>query len=699
MPFVMRSFIILLFFISSPACFCQTITVKQTGKLVNLASQSLYLEDRSGKLTIDDVRKQETFFKKIDRSFINFGVSGSAYWLKISIRNETTGKLLIEIGNPTLPDVLLYEYDSTRLLAEHHSGSWLPFTKRQTADVNYQFELTAGPGSSSVIFLRVLDHNGTQFQLKAGTASAFTEKSINRNLLEGMFYGFMLVMFLYNLFLYFSLKDNSYLFYVLYIFFMAAWNGIFQGYAAKYIWPSSPWLSNYSEAVACFVGMAGLLFSIHFLQTKKNTPRLHTILLLMFVLYIITFIILLSGKFVLGTYILEFLSLVSILLLFITAIIIYRQGYRPAGYFLMAWSFLLVSIIIYILKDYNIFPYNSFTRHSMQIGSAAEALLLSIALANRINILKKEKEAANKETLASLKENEKLITEQNILLEKKVEERTAELKKANRDLITLIQDLKETQTQLVQREKMASLGELTAGIAHEIQNPLNFVNNFSEVTKELLSEMRTELDKGEAENAKMIAKDVIDNLEKINHHGKRADAIVKGMLQHSRTSSGKKEPTDINTLADEYLRLAYHGLRAKDKTFNAKFEIEMDHSIDKINIIAQDVGRVILNLINNAFYAVTEKQKQNRPGYQPTVTVSTKKIKQQVEIRVKDNGNGIPQKIIDKIFQPFFSTKPAGQGTGLGLSLSYDIVKAHGGEIKVETKEGEGSEFIILLPA
>ena len=273
------------------------------------------------------------------------------------------------------------------------------------------------------------------------------------------------------------------------------------------------------------------------------------------------------------------------------------------------------------------------------------------------------------------------------------------LEAAKQQVENTLTDLKQAQTQLVQSEKMASLGELTAGIAHEIQNPLNFVNNFSEVSKELLDEMKEELATGNPQQAIEIAADVIQNLEKINHHGKRADAIVKSMLQHSRSGSSKKEPADINGLADEYLRLAYHGLRAKDKSFNAKFETEFDNNIGKINIISQDIGRVLVNLINNAFYAVSERKKQESNGYEPTVTVFTKKTDDKIEIRVKDNGNGIPQKVLDKIFQPFFTTKPTGQGTGLGLSLAYDIVtKGHGGELKVETKEGEGSEFIIQLP-
>ena len=261
--------------------------------------------------------------------------------------------------------------------------------------------------------------------------------------------------------------------------------------------------------------------------------------------------------------------------------------------------------------------------------------------------------------------------------------------------------LKATQQQLIQSEKMASLGELTAGIAHEIQNPLNFVNNFSEVNNELIKELKSEVVKGNLDEVSALADDIGSNSEKINHHGKRADAIVKGMLQHSRSSSGAKEPTNINALADEYLRLAYHGLKAKDKSFNATFETNFDPSIPKIDVIPQDIGRVILNLISNAFYAASLPSEGGfkDPNYkhEPTVWVSTKKENNKVLISVRDNGRGIPQNIVDKIFQPFFTTKPTGQGTGLGLSLSYDIVKAHGGELKVETKEGEGSTFVIQL--
>ncbi|MGB5429402.1 sensor histidine kinase, partial [Eudoraea sp.] len=272
------------------------------------------------------------------------------------------------------------------------------------------------------------------------------------------------------------------------------------------------------------------------------------------------------------------------------------------------------------------------------------------------------------------------------------------LEKAKQSVETTLSELKTTQNQLVQSEKMASLGELTADIAHEIQNPLNFVNNFSEVSVELIEEMHQELEKGDLKEALAIAEDVKQNLDKITHHGKRADGIVKGMLQHSRSSSGQKEPTDINVLADEYLRLAYHGLRAKDKSFNAKFETAFDGKLVKVNVVPQDIGRVVLNLITNAFYAVNERKKLDQKDYEPTVTVTTKKEADKVLVSVSDNGIGIPKKVLDKIFQPFFTTKPTGQGTGLGLSLSYDIVKAHGGEISVKSKASEGTTFTIALP-
>jgi signal transduction histidine kinase len=396
------------------------------------------------------------------------------------------------------------------------------------------------------------------------------------------------------------------------------------------------------------------------------------------------------------------------------SLIAYRKGRRGVGlviaglggYFIFNFLFHLIYYgILPNLTVGDVYGLMDLVYHLSAVSLPISlSIYLSLQYAYTTRDLEKklvEVRHLSEKTIAQEQEKQQILASQTETLEKQVTERTAQLKQS-------IENLKSTQSQLIQSEKMASLGELTAGIAHEIQNPLNFVNNFSEVNNEMIEEATEEIDKGNYNEVKNILNDIKDNSEKINHHGKRADAIVKGMLQHSRQSSGKKEPTDINALCDEYLRLAYHGLRAKDKSFNAKFETDFDNSIEKINVVAQDIGRVILNLINNAFYAVSAKALATADSnFIPTVIVATKKINGNIEIRVTDNGSGIPDSIKDKIFQPFFTTKPTGQGTGLGLSLSYDIVKAHGGELKVETKEGEarpdnpvgqGTEFIIKLP-
>ncbi|MCP9753988.1 GHKL domain-containing protein [Lacihabitans sp. CCS-44] len=322
------------------------------------------------------------------------------------------------------------------------------------------------------------------------------------------------------------------------------------------------------------------------------------------------------------------------------------------------------------------------------LGALFWMIAFAISTNNQIKALKKEEE------------KNRIVVGENEKLEILVKERTSEILAQKEQLESTVEELKATQNQLVQQEKLASLGELTAGIAHEIQNPLNFVNNFSELNIELIEElMSSQIPRGGEEEAELL-EDIKQNLEKINHHGKRAASIVKGMLQHSRTNTGQKEPTDINALADEFLRLSYHGLRAKDKTFNADFKAELDSNLPLIDAVPQDMGRVFLNLINNAFYACNERSK-NSTGevYKPLVTVSTKTISGAVEIRVKDNGSGISSENMERIFQPFFTTKPTGKGTGLGLSLAYDIVtKGHGGTVECESVEGVGTEFSVKLP-
>ena len=386
-----------------------------------------------------------------------------------------------------------------------------------------------------------------------------------------------------------------------------------------------------------------------------------------------------------------------------------QKEMRTLRMFLLAFTpFVVVSILRdftqVILTDF----YNRWENYFENAVMLSVIWLVAILFSHY-----RQSKAAEKERLKRQKEDEmnRAIAIRKVELEGLVAERTAEITKQKEELEKALDELKATQGQLIQSEKMASLGELTAGIAHEIQNPLNFVNNFSEVSSELLDEMKEELEKQNTGEVTALVNDIKQNLEKIIHHGKRADGIVKAMLQHSRSSTGIKEPTDINVLADEYLRLAYHGLRAKDKSFNATLKTDFDETLGKIDVVPQEMGRVILNLLTNAFYAVSEKKKhleknvpadgsQKEPeSYNPTVLISTKKLNGKVEIKVTDNGNGISQEAVDKIFQPFFTTKPSGKGTGLGLSMSYEIVtKAHGGQLKVENNEGEGVTFTVILP-
>ncbi|MBL7764060.1 MAG: hypothetical protein JNL23_11595 [Chitinophagaceae bacterium] len=385
------------------------------------------------------------------------------------------------------------------------------------------------------------------------------------------------------------------------------------------------------------------------------------------------------------------------LMLFLLSFILKRREFSNSRSLLVA--VLPLAILSFITAFLNVWNFEIIEKINSYIEIAYPFAF--IWLGAYLIIYRKQKKTLAKER-QKLEEEERLnkvIAARKDELENLVTERTAEITKQKEELQNTLVELTATQGQLIHSEKMASLGELTAGIAHEIQNPLNFVNNFSDVNTELIAEMEEAIRQGNIEEVKAIANDIRDNNSKITHHGKRADAIVKGMLQHSRTSTGQKEPTDINALADEYLRLAYHGLRAKDKSFNTSYETHLDPQLPKINVIPQDFGRVILNLFNNAFYAVAERKKKEATGYKPNVILTTRRIRDQIEIVVADNGGGIPHNILDKIFQPFFTTKPTGQGTGLGLSLSYDIVtKGHGGNLRVETQEGEGTKFIISIP-
>ena len=390
-----------------------------------------------------------------------------------------------------------------------------------------------------------------------------------------------------------------------------------------------------------------------------------------------------------------------LVLLAVLAVLVAVRDYRPAQTLLFAMApFMVYEVLEIVLEDTaGLMPerYDAFMDNTQGF--------VIIWLITFIFIARSQKKALEKDRLLREEEEKakRLIEAQNVELERLVMERTAALTQQADELRSTLAELKATQAQLVQSEKMASLGELTAGIAHEIQNPLNFVNNFADVSVEMLGELREEQARPQRDSGLEadLLNDINQNLQKIHYHGQRAASIVKGMLEHSRASTGERQPTDINHLTEEYLRLAYQGLRAKDKTFNATLTTDFAPALPLVEAVGADLGRVLLNLFSNAFYAVRQYQRQrpNETTYAPTVTVSTRQVEDMVEIRIRDNGLGIPEAVRNKIFQPFFTTKPAGEGTGLGLSLSYDIVtKGHGGTLTVESQEGQGAEFIIILP-
>jgi two-component system, NtrC family, sensor kinase len=686
------------------------------------------LEDKESKWNLEDVSRLPLSSKFHANGLKTAGIDTNeihTYWYRYRLKNKMLYPAKISLSSlSSYFDVFIRKHDS--LFAQYQTGYDREWDKKdglKSAGSSGAINFILQPEEEIEIYERLNRKWETNYNSVIrlwDTDKLVKEKYIDyvdsrmnyfgkTHLQEAFVLGLLLLTIFLNIFFYRIVREKVYLYFALFALFLSVnrlWN-ISNQYAR---W-ENPGLMEFVPLLGyawAFIPYFLVQFFRYFLKLKLTHPRWDRFLLSLAIINILmnavsflTIIFFKPASSVLFRIIPLFAFLLIPLCIIITLLLYVRKNERSIRYVITGSFPLLLLYLMSVFSD--IFPMLVIKEFRLieVISISWFVLSFSLILLMRFDLLRKEnaQQALDKERVAREKELERtlLIEQQKIVLEKQVEERTAALTSS-------LDNLKDTQSQLIQSEKMASLGELTAGIAHEIQNPLNFVNNFSEVNKELLTEMKDEIEKGNYDDAKDIADDVIGNEEKINQHGKRADAIVKGMLQHSRRRSGVKEPTDINKLTDEYLRLAYHGIRAKDNSFNATLKTDYDEKIGSINIVPQDIGRVILNLITNAFYAVAEKKKA-QPDYEPIVTVSTMGTpsfgegRDEVKIMVKDNGNGIPQKVLDKIFQPFFTTKPTGQGTGLGLSLSYDIVKAHGGEIKVESKEGEGAAFIVGIPA
>ncbi|HEY2580607.1 MAG TPA: ATP-binding protein [Mucilaginibacter sp.] len=674
------------------------------------------LEDKDGLLTFDQVlqpslakRFHYTTTTKVNYTF-------HTNWFRYVLENGMDHDAKISLGGTDDEQSTFYVTANSGLWNRYETGRLTPWSKLNGFKTIRIIPLSLKPGQELMIYQRIYNHyifysDPNNISIGFGSTMGDIQEYVKSDSLyieyihDSILFGLLLFAALFNFFFFRVSRERVYLYFSVYLVFIGLGRmsnefyfvflreyRVFQTYMIEFMW------------IFAIISLTFFIRSL--LQTKLRLPRWDKFLLVLNICYfLIGSLVLIIGfrvntiGFVIATYG-NIAVTISNILTFFLLLKNKEKSDKPLMTLILP-AFVFWGAVNVIIRLYQNLGYTILGDLSIWLSDhwhLIETLCLvwlvtaySWILLQRFRILQKK---IAQQALEKEKERNQLIAEQKAVLEQKVDERTTELKNS-------LIELKTTQTQLIQREKMASLGELTAGIAHEIQNPLNFVNNFSDVNKELLAEMKNEIGKGNLDEVKSIANDVIENEEKINHHGKRADFIVKGMLEHSRTSKDEKILTNINVLANEFLKLSYHGLRAKNKNFNAELVTNFDETLPKIELAQQDIGRVLLNLFNNAFYAVNQKQKEGGLPYAPVVTVSTFKAPSGGwGLSVKDNGNGIPEAIKDKIMQPFFTTKPAGEGTGLGLSLSYDIiVKGHGGSIDVDTKEGEYTEFIIKLPA
>ncbi len=713
----------LIFFIAFLS-FCSLKSIGQTALdsiiVSNQKTQETYfgdkvyiLADSAGKLDINDIVK-DTSFKHSHENIPNLGINNSTFWIKLRLHNNSENKkILLEVENPLLEDVsLYYASDTAGHFAKKIVTKDLPFAARGNSSQNYDFTVIQEPGTTGTYFLKIRGNTQKLIPIKAGVPVVIANDGSNKDLLSGLYFGIMLVMFLYNLFVYISVKDKSYLYYILYIVAVTLVQLNITGFGFKYLWPGYPAFEKFSvflfPSVTAFTSIA---FIRQFLRTKQFVPRLHHGFWIFIVAYLFTVANGIWGNKLLSYNLINANALpLSLYMIGIATYIRIKHKYRPAFFFLVAWTVFLLSIMIFVLKDFGIFPYNLLTVSFIQIGSAVEVVLLSIALADRINILTREKEESQALALQAAEENARIISEQNVILETKVEERTVELKASNDDLSKAMTELKEAESQLVESEKMASLGQLTAGIAHEINNPINFVTSNIKPLKrdvEMLLEVVDTIEKvslsdvSAAEKQKQIdsykmdidfdyLKTEIDHLlNGINEGASRTSEIVKGLRIFSRLDEDDLKMADINEGIDSTLVII-------NNLLNNRIEVVKYYGqIPLVECYPGKLNQVFLNMITNAIYAINKRFFEQAGG---KVTITTSNNEDNVFIKIADNGTGMDETTKKKLFEPFFTTKDVGEGTGLGLSIAYNTINKHNGHINVNSVIGEGTEFIIDIP-
>jgi two-component system NtrC family sensor kinase len=698
--FFRHKYLILLYFICYYNTYASDTIVVKSDKLFSIESSLQIFEDKSNKLAFDEIVNQKFFSSK--SKVPNLGISKSTFWIKMIISNKTLDDaFLLDLSLPTIDFIEFYFPNINNKYESIEMGEHLPFIYRKYSDPDYLFDLNIKSGTAKVYFIKIASKEGIQLPIKIGSQQSVLNEIKNKSLLSGLYFGVMLVIIFYNLFIYLSVKDKNYLFYVVYVIFTFLTQISLQGYSFQFLWPNFPPLAQYSLFIfPALTSLSGIIFMKVFLNVKFYSETLNKIVYVLCIPYFISFFFVLIDVYKISQMMMEISSMIVSVFMLITPIIIIRKGFKPAKYFLLAWSVFLLGIIIYVLKDFEILPFNNFTRYTMQIGSAIETVLLSFALADKINILKKEKEQSQATTLLALQQNEKLITDQNIVLEQKVTERTLELNET-------LSNLKSAQAQLVDAEKMASLGQLTAGIAHEINNPINFVsanvkplkldiddvleliNKYevlkpNELTQEKFEEIETFRKKIDFNYLKQEMADLLSGIE---DGANRTADIVSGLKNFSRLDENDIKEADINEGIESTLILLKSSIPSNTEVVTDLGEIPI------IECFPGKLNQVFMNLFSNALYAI----KLKNTGTDNKLVISTSHGTDHVYVSVQDSGIGMTPEVKAKIFDPFFTTKVVGEGTGLGMSIVFKIIESHNAKIEVESEYGVGTKILLIL--
>jgi len=673
-----------------------------------IGNQVSILEDKTNQLSLKEIAASDDF-ETSEVPIPNLQLSRSDFWIKFSIRNESDQeKLILALEYPMLSICEFYSISDGKVHSLSYNDN---FSNRKYKNQNFLFDIDLPKGTTETYFLRVKSSEQMVLPLIIGTPKLMAERLSGNDLVWGIFIGLILVMVVYNLFIYISVKDTSYLYYVAYSLLIGLTQVTLSGYTYRFILFDHPALNHLGIIV--FPGLAGIignLFMMNFLQTRENIPKLHKAIYVSILIYSTAVVLRFMGYDQASYRTIDIAAITTVLITFTVTIYLSLKGYRPAILFLLAFSMFFTGLLLFVLRNLGIVPYNDLTNYTKEAGIALDVVLLAFALADKINTFKREKEKSQEETFVALQENERIVREQNVFLETKVNERTLELSEANTELSQTLDELKEAQGQLVEAEKMASLGQLTAGIAHEINNPINFVTSnimplnrdidilidfIQEMEKIGLSDLPAEEKKRQIEEQKedldydYLKMEISQLLKGIHEGASRTSEIVKGLRVFSRLDEDDLKKADMNGGLDSTLIVI-------NNLLNNKISLEKEYGdIPMIDCYPGKLNQVFLNILSNAIFAINKKFGDNTGGI---LKISTSNNEKSVFVIIEDNGIGMDETTKKKIFEPFFTTKDVGEGTGLGMSIAYNTIRRHQGEIQVNSTPGIGTEFILQLP-